>query len=76
MLVVIFLSIFYLKNILKFTMTEFSKIIGLVGPQMSVCTSYMPADLITIRYQQRSWEVGVSEPRGVFFNTINKKLSK
>jgi hypothetical protein len=43
MLVVIFLSIFYLKNILKFTMTEFSKIIGLVGPQMSVCTSYMPA---------------------------------
>jgi hypothetical protein len=54
MLVVIFLSIFYLKNILKFIMTEFSKIIGLVGPQMSVCTSYMPADLITIRYQQRS----------------------
>ena len=28
-------------------MTEFSKIIGPIGPQTSVNTSYMPADMVT-----------------------------
>ena len=33
---------------------KYYKIIGLMGPQTSVHSSYMPADMVTIRYQRRS----------------------